>query len=111
VFAYASYERAAVSLMLINTDDSRSAQVEIEGLGQPWSARARWTTSRRDQLSAQVLLTSYDYSLERPEITEDEVAADQLLRGVHLRPESIKVLTGKVTGAPQNLAVRTVRKT
>jgi hypothetical protein len=110
VLAYASYEQAAVSLMLINTDDGQSAQVKLEGLGQPWSTRASRTTSRRDPLTAQPTLTSYDYSLERPEIIEDEVAVAELLHGIHLPPESIKVVTGEVSGAPQDVSVHTVRK-
>lgn len=110
VLAYASYQQGGVSLMLINTDDSHSAEVKLDGPAQQWSPPARRPSSRPDPLSAQPLLTSYDYSLERPEIIEGAVAGDQLLRGIQLRPESIKVLTAEVTGVSQDLSIRTVRR-
>jgi hypothetical protein len=74
VLAFQSLRPGTTTVMLINTDDARSATARLTGLK---TARA---------------ITTHRYGLENPTVTPDTTRLDQVEAGLDLAPESITVL-------------------
>jgi hypothetical protein len=87
VYAFASYLSGVESVCLVNTDDANPVTVSVTGLSGG-------------------SLTTWDYSLENPQVVQGTAAGSQARAGITLAPESIKILVGNVGARPPQVNVQ-----